>query len=521
MSESNQIELNQNNADTEFDINDPNNEFDIVTVPAESIYSGLILKNDYVLLKKIGSGNNAGVWLAYQSSTKLYLAIKVQDERCYKDGCREVVIIKNINEYCNTREKNIHCVSMLDYFVYEDNKNQFVCSVYELYAGNIKMILNKGKYKYGLPLNIVKSITKQMLIALSTLHNDLKIIHTDIKPENILLKGIFNDHKNIMDIFDKSGFQSKYDELQKEYANDEVKFQEEFESLALFSVQDLIALDTCFDNSEEFISDEEYDSDDIIEGETDFDDDEYDEEDEYDESDVKSEEENNYNECDIKKYNTRDQSVEDIIEHIDYSGMHNFEVETDYDFNSVLNNRGNSSDNVQLIDDIYVNKCETALTDFGNAYFYDKRTRNEIQDRRYRCPEVILDLNYGYGCDIWSLACVVFELATGFGLFEPDDYPLNMDIHHLYLMEKLVGPIPVQMKKLSKRKKFLFDKQRKYHIKNLEEFEQYPMKQRLAEQYLFSEKDAEEMADFIMSALKHDPAERASAEELLNHPWIK
>ena len=52
----------------------------------EFIFPGLILKNDYVLLKKIGFGNNASVWMVYQISTKFYLAIKIQDYQCYEDG---------------------------------------------------------------------------------------------------------------------------------------------------------------------------------------------------------------------------------------------------------------------------------------------------------------------------------------------------------------------------------------------------------------------------------------------------
>ena len=42
---------------------------------------------------------------------------------------------------------------MLDYFVYaEDDETKYVCSVYDLYAGSIQMVLNEGKYKYGLPI---------------------------------------------------------------------------------------------------------------------------------------------------------------------------------------------------------------------------------------------------------------------------------------------------------------------------------------------------------------------------------
>ena len=99
------------------------------------------------------------------------------------------------------------------------------------------------------------------------------------------------------------------------------------------------------------------------------------------------------------------------------------------------------------------------MADFGNCKSIDHE-RFDIQTRYYRAPEIVLDLTYGYSCDIWSLGCVIFELLTGFPLFEPNEEPLNKDIHHVYLFEKLLGPIPFTMKKKSKRSKFLFDKNR-------------------------------------------------------------
>ena len=42
-----------------------------------------------------------------------------------------------------------------------------------------------------------------------------------------------------------------------------------------------------------------------------------------------------------------------------------------------------------------------------------------MQTRQYRAPEVILGYNYDETIDIWSLACIIFELLTGDVLFEP------------------------------------------------------------------------------------------------------
>jgi serine/threonine protein kinase len=491
-----------NGSDSEAEVVDE----EIMPINEEIIFPGLILGKNYVLLKKIGSGNNASVWMTYRISTKSYYAIKIQDYQCYHDGCREVAIIKKINKYCNENQnKNIYCVKMLDYFVYaEDDETKYVCSVYDLFAGSIQMVLNEGKHKYGLPIPVVKRIARQLLTALSTMHGELKIIHTDIKPENILFKGMPEYQLEIINLFTKSNFQDKYDKLCVMCASDQEKFGQELEFLAMDSVKEICSLDTEIDNDEEFIPDDEDIDDEFIEGEED--DDDYNSEDEDDKSNL---------------YNERKQSVDDIIEHLDYSDIHDLEKEAEYDFVTILNNRPNTTDKKEVIDDMYVTNCETALTDFGNSYFFEKRTRNEIQDRRYRAPEVILDLNYGYASDIWSIACVVFELLTGFVLFEPDDFPLNKDIHHLFLMEKTLGPIPLVMKKTSKRNKFLFDKKRGYHIKNIETFDTAPLEERLVKQFLFSEQDAYDITDFLMCGLQYNPSDRMSAKEMLNHFWLK
>ena len=39
---------------------------------------------------------------------------------------------------------------------------------------------------------------------------------------------------------------------------------------------------------------------------------------------------------------------------------------------------------------------------------------------QYRSPEVIIGSGYDTSADMWSLACMVFELLTGDLLFEPN-----------------------------------------------------------------------------------------------------
>ena len=39
--------------------------------------------------------------------------------------------------------------------------------------------------------------------------------------------------------------------------------------------------------------------------------------------------------------------------------------------------------------------------------------------QQYRCPEVIIGSKYDTSADMWSFACIIFEMLTGDLLFDP------------------------------------------------------------------------------------------------------
>ena len=83
------------------------------------------------------------------------------------------------------------------------------------------------------------------------------------------------------------------------------------------------------------------------------------------------------------------------------------------------------------------------LADFGNADWIATHFTDDIQTRQYRAPEVILGAPWSTPVDVWSLACMVFELLTGDFLFEPksgDGFTKEDD--HLCQMIELLGPMP-------------------------------------------------------------------------------
>jgi serine/threonine-protein kinase SRPK3 len=63
------------------------------------------------------------------------------------------------------------------------------------------------------------------------------------------------------------------------------------------------------------------------------------------------------------------------------------------------------------------------IADLGNSCWTNYHFANEIQTRQYRSPEVLIGVNYNTTADIWSFACLLFELLTGEFLFEPRKGP--------------------------------------------------------------------------------------------------
>ena len=59
------------------------------------------------------------------------------------------------------------------------------------------------------------------------------------------------------------------------------------------------------------------------------------------------------------------------------------------------------------------------ICDLGNGCWTYHHFSTEIQTRQYRSPEVIVGSKYNTTADNWSLACMLFEMATGDFLFEP------------------------------------------------------------------------------------------------------
>jgi serine/threonine-protein kinase SRPK3 len=79
-----------------------------------------------------------------------------------------------------------HTVQLLDDFRHVGPNGSHVCMVFEVLGENLLGLIKRYQHR-GVPAHIVKQITKQVLLGLDYLHTECGIIHTDLKPENVLI----------------------------------------------------------------------------------------------------------------------------------------------------------------------------------------------------------------------------------------------------------------------------------------------------------------------------------------------
>ena len=94
-------------------------------------------------------------------------------------------------------------------------------------------------------------------------------------------------------------------------------------------------------------------------------------------------------------------------------------------------------ENILLVDS---NKSLVKLIDFGSSCFSHEKIYTYIQSRFYRAPEVMLAISYTPAIDMWSLGCILAELATGFPIF-----PGESEAEQIVLIMELIGLPPKKL----------------------------------------------------------------------------
>ncbi|EDO06808.2 Protein kinase domain family protein [Babesia bovis T2Bo] len=193
-------------------------------------------------------------------------------------------------------------------------------------------------------------------------------------------------------------------------------------------------------------------------------------------------------------------------------------------------------------DNILVNDDFTRITvcDLGSA---SDVSENEITaylvSRFYRAPEIILGLRYDCKIDIWSAAATIFELATGDILF-----PGRTNNHMLKLMMEYKGKVPNRVIRAGQLSSQHFDDNLDFiyvsrdsfsHKDSVKLVSDLRAKRSITDVLLERQpwikgtspkKDAmvrrmRQLGDLLERCLAIDPAKRLSADEALQHPFIR
>lgn len=300
----------------------------------------------------------------------------------------EITILKQIAEGDPDDKKCV--VKLLDHFKHSGPNGQHVCMVFEYLGDNLLTLIKYSDYR-GLPLHMVKEICFHILVGLDYLHQQLSIIHTDLKPENVLLLSMIDPSKDPR----KSGA-----------------------PLTLPTTKDKIVSENGASKDGKNLNG------DLTKNQK---------------KKIRRKAKRAAQGCVGKDDPSRDNSNADSIEEVPISSarkddelISSGEVRDSRQGNHG-NRRGSRSTRQKLLTEVDL-KCK--LVDFGNACWTYKQFTSDIQTRQYRCPEVLLGSKYSTSADLWSFACICFELATGDVLFDPhsgDNYDRDEVLTHFLL----------------------------------------------------------------------------------------
>ena len=81
--------------------------------------------------------------------------------------------------------------------MYNGPNGKHFIMVFEILGVNLLEIMKRYDYK-GIPIPLVRRIAKQILLGLDYLHRICRIIHTDLKPENVIINLTRTELEEIM-----------------------------------------------------------------------------------------------------------------------------------------------------------------------------------------------------------------------------------------------------------------------------------------------------------------------------------
>uniref|UniRef100_A0AAY4BJ68 non-specific serine/threonine protein kinase n=1 Tax=Denticeps clupeoides TaxID=299321 RepID=A0AAY4BJ68_9TELE len=465
---------------------------------------GDLFNGKYHVIRKLGWGHFSTVWLAWDIQGKRFVAMKVvkSAEHYTETAVDEIKLlraVRNTDPEDPNREK---VVQLLDDFKISGINGTHVCMVFEVLGHHLLKWIIKSNYQ-GLPPPCVKSIIRQVLQGLDYLHSKCKIIHTDIKPENILMT-VNEPYVRRLAAeateWQKAGAPppsgscgsftlAQTTKMSKNKKKKLKKKQKRQAELLEKCILDLEEMERCPQGAEEDYED--------------------------DPQSPKSPS------CAPLRQVSLQEIADEDLEGEQDTPLYLFLWVLSLVNAICLDNTKMAAGNllVNPLEPLNAEKITVKIADLGNACWVHKHFTEDIQTRQYRSLEVLIGSGYSTPADIWSTACMAFELATGEYLFEPhsgEDYSRDED--HLALIIELLGKIPRHFALSGKFSQEYFS--RRGDLKHITKLKPWGLMEVLVDKYEWSREEAESFTDFLLPMLELVPEKRATAAECLRHPWL-
>lgn len=549
----------------------PDNEEDLKDyVPGgyHTCFIGETYKNEkYTLVRKLGWGHFSTVWLARDNDKNCHVAMKiVRSAKRYTDtAIDEIKLLDKVTSSEIHHPGHEHVIQLLDTFTHQGPNGVHVCMVFEVLGENLLGLIRRYKHR-GIPVVFVKQIAKQLLAALDFLHRMCGVIHTDLKPENVLIEIGDVEHivrmveaeeqqaklrRKLLRTKSKSGSHSfnnvspatnissptaNMPAIQANTTLQRVKsISEVANSSSLGRFGRRSRRQTLITGSQPLSSPLRSFSRSFLNTSA------------ISTSNTPSKPETSglfflahvaqaHNTLKLEgSLNSIDNSIGPIRSHGSF--LNNSEPDENDNMEKSLNNSISSMSLVHTNSGLLLDQTNTndsysdsmligddelisvKVADLGNACWVHHHFTDEVQTRQYRSPEVLLGHLWGASADLWSFACLVFELLTGDYLFDPKSgKSYTKDDDHFAQVIELLGPLPRSLLKECYYAKDFFNSDGE--LRRVSKLKPWGLKDVLIEKYKFSVSDAVEISNFLLPMLALLPDQRADAGGMLNHSWL-
>uniref|UniRef100_A0A674B1S5 non-specific serine/threonine protein kinase n=1 Tax=Salmo trutta TaxID=8032 RepID=A0A674B1S5_SALTR len=405
---------------------------------------GDLFNGRYHVIRKLGWGHFSTVWLCWDIQVKNFVAMKVvkSAQHYTETALDEIKLLRCVRESDPSDQNKEMVVQLIDDFKISGINGIHVCMVFEVLGHHLLKWIIKSNYQ-GLPLPCVKSIIKQVLQGLDYLHSKCKIVHTDIKPENILM---CVDDAFVRRMAVEATEWQKAGAPPPSGSAGRVQTSGHCPPLLTLSLYTHLLYVICLSFSTTL---------------------------------------------------TRLSKLDDVV----------------------LAKAKAADLLVNPLDPRNADTLRVKIADLGNACWVHKHFTEDIQTRQYRSIEVLIGAGYSTPADIWSTACMAFELATGDYLFEPhsgEDYSRDED--HIAHIIELLGVIPRHFALSGKYSREFFN--RRGELRHITKLKPWSLFDVLVEKYGWAPEDAGHFTHFLLPMLEMVPEKRASAGDCLSHPWL-